>query len=305
MDFSALKSIQTQTRNLSQGREAEARKAYQEGLQLFHAYNQHPDKERLKKAMGKMLESIQFKRNYLEPYLMLASVYQAMEVPKQAIKFFRLAQQLAPQDERVLMLQETLSKGVKSQFERPDLRSALPETSQGSTDEEYDLLFHEVEDLLQGELADYLRNLELPLAPNWDPEVVKRLDTYLLELKFYGMEIDLKLQLMEDALDTLTLKSQIHSFESQKRRIQLLRNQCLRFSDMKGKMDRFLEKVLREKSAPNPHHLDALLDDCDAFADQLDALAEKNISIEALHPTYRRMVDEITKLQDLLDDSVA
>lgn len=300
MDFSALKSIQSQTRNLNQGREAESRRAYEEGLALFQTYNQNPDKEQLKQAMGKMLESIQFKRNHLEPYLMMATVYNALESPKQAIKFFRLAQQLAPQDKRVAQLRDVLSKGTKAQtIQASSAKSAL-----NNADEEYDHLFHEVETLLQGELTNYLHELNLPSAPDWNPEVLKRLENYLLEMKFYGMEIDLKLQLMEEELDTLNLKIQYRSFEAQRRRTLLLHSQCQRFSKMKSKMDETLEKVKKEKAAPHSKNLEAILDNCDAFADQLDAFSDKNIPIDSLHPIYRHLLGEVTKLQEALDDSL-
>jgi len=297
MDFSALKAIQSQTQNLSQEREVAAHKAYQEGLQLFQAYNQNPDKASLKQAMQKMLKSIQLKRTYLEPYLMMANVYKALEVPQQASKYFRLAQHLAPQDKRVAMLREAFSQATHTQ--------TIQKTSQKTVDSaaEYDQLFYEVEDVLQGELATYLSTLDLPHVPDDAPDVIQRLEKYLLELKFYGMEIELKIQLIEEELDTLVLKAQYRSFEAQRKQIMLLHSQCLQFHGLKAQLDETYNQIKHAKMTANPQQLDTILDACDAFADQLDALSEKGICIDALHPAYQLLIEEVTKWQELLDDS--
>lgn len=69
-------------------------------------------------------------------------------------------------------------------------------------------------------------------------------------------------------------------------------------------MDEILEKVKKEKAAPQSQNLEVILDNCDAFADQLDAFSDKNIPIDSLHPIYRHLVGEVTKLQEALDDSL-
>ena len=286
---------------------------------------------RLQEDAGQLVEAIKLRRTDIRPYLGMAYVFILLEDHAMAQKYVLQALQLEPGNPLVQKFQERIaadfqrvaqrrqqqrSQPLKQTQEAAGDTGSTPVSSSLSPIESFD--FDALFDATESRIRQLLRELMLAGLPGPADEakgmsaLQQRLEqhrqahaTILSDLKVIDAEIDCSdlgrlLKPVEAHLkrteQVIVVSRQLIALNSQlKDEVGVVEQICEETRNCQDKDD--LE-VLEE-------NLEALLDNADGYANEIEALQEKMYPLEGIEALYGKLQEKIESYQDLIEEAHA
>ncbi len=82
--------------NQSAGREENSLSAFNQAIELLLEFQETLDKTILVKAAHKLVDSLKFEKNHVEPYFLLAYIFFILDNGKLALKYLKVAELIEP-----------------------------------------------------------------------------------------------------------------------------------------------------------------------------------------------------------------
>lgn len=275
-----------------------SKSAYASGLSYLQQYTQRPSRELIKKAIAQFKTAIQLSRAYLAPYIALSNLYYGMNLIGPALKYFQAARELDPSSEYVRKLQQLLTSKEKiSSLESPPVTTDWSSAKGEVLD--YDQLYDDTEALIQQEVQ-FTMTMQLILHPTTDPKQIQFLQQSQQRVQNKYTHIFHQLEIIDLEIDTVELRKQLNPVELRLKQINRLLEQCLCMCGLAEQVMTLIGRVQNELTAVQPQEaeLELFLDQCDALADQIDALEQLKIPIQELELIYSQLVEKINELQE-------
>lgn len=304
-----LSRLQNKAAQLSQERHQNASDFIADGIScLLDAQDDgYQDRELLVEACECFMEAMRLNHHAPEPCIGMAYLLLLLGEYHQAFGYVTEALSLEPENEDAHVLSKEIQRALAAQYEFVE---EDPEESEDAPD--FDLLY----DQLQAQIKNEVHHAST-LPPNWLDISGQRFQIEKTERRY----IELR-QGQEDILDQCTqLEAEIDcsALRQMMRPLDIILNRCktsltqswqlVQLDEMMKAHIEWLNKTLkqfnlRQELMPtdfSQKRFEYLLEDCDALADQLDELEQRQIEISALVSQYEILADGIAQLQDLLD----
>ncbi len=303
--FGQLKDLKTAQGQISQRdtqRQGAARTQYQQAEELLKAYNRNLDKQTLRQCMLLLTECIRTSRSFPEPYILLAYIYHALQMPQLAMKYLRVAEHLQRNHPTVIKLKQAILDGFQAPVVARRKSSSSGFQLHALEEVDYDDLYDELESLIAKEVQAAM-NLPIPVRPEASKDLIQELKQHQDALEQTLDLVNGQLEIVEQEIDCAPLRSRLRLVESRWRQLATLSEQAQTGLELQRAIMTAMSDVQIEMFEPSPSEarLESFLDQCDAFADQIDMIESKGLGIVALKQDYEALVEGITQLQDRLD----
>ncbi|PKL77440.1 MAG: hypothetical protein CVV27_05415 [Candidatus Melainabacteria bacterium HGW-Melainabacteria-1] len=303
LELKALAGIQAQRNQLDARRGEQSGKLYQQGLTAFAQASQSDfaDRAALREALVAWIEAIKQQRSNPAPYIALGYLFSLLGDGRTAIMYLKAAQNLDPaHPDPPVLIQHLLEAPVKAVSAQ---KPAIPAPT--VDDESYE----DLEDLLLVWIGR-VQVWPLPVA-SLTPELHRQLAQCHQELAQAIAQFEKGLQELETEFDVADLRKRLRPLESRLQQYSLAIQQSRELAQLNQEITRFQGKV-EQALQPHSHganlnpqletEIEQWLDDCDAIADQLEALEAKSLDISSLLLNYESLSQLLAKLQDQLDE---
>lgn len=294
LDFQALNAARQQVKNTHQQQQSQAQAHYQTSLQLILEYTDTLNPALLSQAMEAIKASLALRSNQAEPYTVLAYIFSGLGKQTEALKYFKQAQALNPDLPLLKTLQGILSSGHSNKEQEQPV----------SVHSNEDNLYHETERLIS-EATHWLMAVQNPPKQPQASEVEKsRFEALFAQLEARHQTMTKQVHVLESSMDVSALCAQLFPFEivlKEWGQVIALSDQFIRLQTQIFRLAKRVQDLASELlSAPEKGqtHLEDILDQCDALADELDALAQKGHTIQALEAPYNALLQQVTEVQD-------
>ncbi|MGE3724955.1 MAG: tetratricopeptide repeat protein [Candidatus Sericytochromatia bacterium] len=302
--LSALKELQAQRQQLQGRRQSTAQNHYDTGLKaLSQAIESNfRDKKALGQALESWMEAMRNNRRDPEPCSGLGYIFLLLGDTRMAIRYFQAALAIDPQHADSRRWLDHIQAQIGQSPAKPVL-SRPSTTASFSDDPEVEL--QQVEEELFQLLKQWMEQ-PMPAPGKAMHKTIVKHQQFLTET---CGRIQAQLKRLEEDLDTGQVQHRLLALETLERRYQSHLKRSELFIAMEVAMAEELAKVkghleLLESGMPGPSPADIefFLDQCDRFADQQDEWDQQGYDISALESTYQKLVQELEKLQDRLDE---
>lgn len=290
---------------LAQNRQQRSEEDYQAGIQALAQAKAagFQDKTLLKQACERLMSALQKNRNNPRPYIAMGYLLMISADRNRAKRYFLTALKLDPQNETAQNFLASMAEAAEIELQAHD---TLQRFERFQTSSDPDLQYQSLEKMIATTLKQVM-SVPHQAEPALEPEALAKLreqSTELLELK---AGIEKQIELLEDELDTTPLYFQLHPLEVILRRYQKALKTSAEFLRLQTEIAGLKQETCRLIQAANeqkevPQSLDALLDACDALADQLDEFETRKISIQPLETSYHELLGLVRILQEVLDE---
>ena len=304
MDFKLLNRTQTAHQLKSQRNTNRGEVRIQQGLKLVEQADaeEFAQPGRLRKAAQLLLEAIDLTQADIRPHMGLAYIFGVLGQPETGLEFIAAAREIEPGNPMVEILGQQLAGFSDEQ----------PATAMGSvvSDEvDFDDLYEQTESELKSALMQATQ-LKLP-EPNPHVDTLSNLKSTMQNLYSKFETVQKKIELLDQEFDTSHLlqlsRSLMVMFQRYK---QVYRHskemheleECITKTRDNSKTFRKNIQASQRWQQALELRLEQILDNCDEIADALDRLEEANISLNDLLPQYQFLIQEVTDLQDIIDD---
>lgn len=310
MNLKELSQLRAQGDVLSQRRHAEASENYEVGLRAFvrAANSDFRDKAALHEAFDIWLEAIRTHRQNPKPYIGIGYIFMLLGDTRNAVTYFKSALSIEPNNPDAQLYLENL-QSLAAPKQPISTSPSVPRSGihQPHTDEEYDALYEQTESLIYSHIRV---SMGLPPPePTADKHRQAQLEQILSEQNDNMLEIQSRLEILDQEIDISPLQQQLRPFEALLRRYRRALEITAVFQEMTHQLQQGLDMVSELEKAfklegriPKQQVLETLLDQCDACADQLEDYERQNISIMAVSELYERFVSAVSSLQEALDE---
>lgn len=301
MDFKALQQLQNQSQNLHARRQGEAAGLYQQGIEAFAQAmeSEFRNKAALRTAFDKWMEALKLHRQNPEPYIGLGYIFLILNDRRSALTYFKAAQSVQPDHpDAALMLQHLVELSTA-----PSPAATPPQTSAPFGDD-LDALYDRAEHLLDFHLKQLLH---LPgLEPSPERAEIQRQAQLCADQGQILLEIKRLLKIVADEIDTAPLEKQLAVLEAAVKRLETVHETSQAFAALAAEITAVNQRARQalehfRPGAEAEDSLETLLDDCDRFADRLDAFDAQHYAIVPLEPLYRQLIENVGILQEKLD----
>lgn len=304
--FSALKDLQAQRQQLQSRRQSTSQNHYEQGLNALSKAIESGfrDKKALSQALESWMDAMRNNRRDPEPCSGLGYIFLLLGDNRMAIRYFQAALAIDPQhvDSRHWLAH------IQEQAKFQPAKSAplsKPSRSAEALGDDPETELQAVEEELFQLLKEWM---ERPLPPPGGAQhksIVKH-QQFLAEA---CQRIQAQLKRLEEDLDTGQVQHRLLALETMERRYQghLKRSELFMAmeTDMAAELDKVkanLEALEAGMPGPSPSEIEFLLDQCDRFADQQDEWDQQGYDISNLESAYQKLVKELERLQDRLDE---
>lgn len=304
-----LSKLQNKAAQLTQDRLQNASDYLADGIScLLDAEDEgYQDRELLVEACENFMEAMRLNHNAPEPCIGMAYLLLLLGEYHQAFGYVTEALSLDPQNEDAHTLSKEIQKALAAQ------NQSLEEPFEETDDEpDFDLLYEQ----LQAQIKNEVHHAST-LPPKWldisDQRFqIEKTERLYIELR-QGQEAILEqCKVLETEIDCSALRQMM-------RPLDIILNRCkasltqswqlVQLEEMMQEHNQWLNKTLKQLGLKpdqmpadfSQQRFEYLLEDCDALADQLDELEQRQIEISALVVQYEILANRISELQDLLD----
>ncbi|MEZ0372145.1 MAG: hypothetical protein ACAI44_23855 [Candidatus Sericytochromatia bacterium] len=330
--FNQLNALADLSETRNQQRQSASEKQLAKALGLLQQAHDEGFRQplRLQEAAGQLVEAIKLRRTDVRPYLGLAYVFMLLEDHAMAQKYVHQALQLEADNPLAKKFQERIAVDYQrvaqrrqqqrsqphKQMPAPDVTGSKPVPASTSPIESFD--FDALFEVTESRIRQLVRELMLAGMPGPADEakgmsvLQQRLEkhrqahtTILSELKVIDAEIDCSdlerlLKPVEAHLKRLeqviTVSQQLIALRSRiKDEVEVVEQICEETRNCQDKAD--LE-ILEE-------NLEALLDNADGYANEIEALQAKLYPLEGIEGLYGKLQEKIESYQDLLEEAHA
>lgn len=295
-----LQALQHQSSALRQKRQGESELYFEQGMLALTQAHQagFQDPVPAQQALKAFVEAIRQQRSDPRPYLMLAYIFAVFEDFRSAASYLRAAHELAPNDPDVA--------NFRQRIQALQLKRSLIS--------EDDRTYQALEQQLRSRIQALSKQ---PLAaPSADQAVVAEQLRQVMAFDSLLQELTEQVQALRQDLDTGELEKllmrlnqvwQPHARVCQDSQLLCrLKNQML---ETQAGIPVLWRRIQSTPAAADlqllESDLEALLDQCDRYADQLDALEQRQISIQSVEAVYAQLLAHTEAVQDSLDERLA
>lgn len=298
-----------------QKRQALSERYYLEGIaSLALAQEQNYNQpQTLVKACESLIKAIQFGRTNPLPYVAMGYLMILTNDRDRARRYLLEARRVDPQNADAQAYLEYLSRPVavpkpSSKVEsKPVFTAVDPDQIEDGFD--YDELYEETESQILNEVRRLMNiKLEPPRAERKQFAQFKASHKELTELL---TGFNKQIQILDEEFDTGELQARLRPLEVLLRRLTQTCDVAKRFIllhesilALKKSVDALLSQALSPEGLPEsyPEQLEQLLDQTDQLADSLDQLEQEGHDIHPIQPSYEKVVVQIEKLNDVIED---
>lgn len=314
MNFRELAQMQARTKDLQHQRSHQAGQGLEQGLALLQQAEagQFRNKQQLEQALNCFLEAIQLQRSDPEPYFAAAYLFLLVRDFHNALKYLQAVRGIQPQHPDLpswfAYLENPAAFGRSQPAASAGRQGLAPvaRLDQGSRPASA-VDPDQLQDTLRAEIGSVIRQWQALPAPGPDPAMLLALQQEQSHLKQQVGDFRLRIEALEQELDTFSLRRVLQPLEKRLAQLQELVEAVFKMVQLKQELERLLNYVQEQRHLPASPHTPALLekvlDQCDYYADQLDHLDAGGIRIAELEAPYQRVVEAVEKWQDLLDES--
>lgn len=295
-----LRSAREQIQQRDQHRQGAAQTLYAQAQELLAAYNRDHDKQTLRQCMLALTEAIRAARSYDEPYLLLGFIYLSLGLPQLALKYVRVADHLQSRHPLLPKLKAAIAEGYQAPVVATGGKAKGDFSLIDFDQIDYDALYDEV-DAQIGREIEAVMNLPIPVRPKASSSLIAQLAEFRTGLEGTLEVLSGQLEIVEQEIDCARQRSKLRLIETRWRQLLAMEEHCRQFLALRKSIQRVQEEVWIELADPHEDRLETYLDQCDGFADELDALSSKGLDISELEAEYNTLTDSITQLQERLD----
>lgn len=311
MDLQLLSNLETKTFSLAQQRHDEAAELTRDGmLCLLEARDEgFTDPELLAEACEYLLDAIRHNRNDPDPYIGMGYLLWLIGESAEAAPYLLEALHLDPGNSDATQLLELTRQPLATapQPQAPPPIAVEPEL-------DYDRLYDELEAYITREVQQLSALPPKAFAITDQRERIERMERRFETLSQTQAEIQASLAAVEEEIDCSELRQKLRPFDVLLKRCgaSLSRSwELIQLQEVIAGHSRWLQRELGRFEARNgelpedfsQERFEALLGDCDALADQLDALEQEGLEAGELITAYERLAQQVTILQELLDQT--
>jgi tetratricopeptide (TPR) repeat protein len=322
LDFKALK--QTHQRIASQQqdhKDARFTQHFEAGLQaLGRAHDERfCNKQSLIEACEQLIKAISAQREDIRPYLALSYLFTILEDFDTALEYLQAALHLDPQHEVALAFLDTiraqrqgdpLPAAPAPAASRTPGRAATEAPPAPPAPEMLDLdaLYDQIEQRILERIRAF--SAAAPPQPAPDATQLKALKLQLQQMQGELAQLRAGIDQLEAEFDTAELRQTLRPLDLSVQRYQALYATAQNMYHLRQALRQELETVVRLRSEAQTEadatgleaQLEALLDRCDEFADQLDTLEAQGHPSPPLLKDYEQLVQAVEALQELVDE---
>ncbi|PIQ26962.1 hypothetical protein COW64_09495 [bacterium (Candidatus Blackallbacteria) CG18_big_fil_WC_8_21_14_2_50_49_26] len=260
------------------------------------------DKAAAKQASHTFLTVIKTDRRELQAYLGMGYLLLLLQEANKARIFLQEALRIEPDNADAGNL-------LRYSFELEKNKAATPlgisTFDSAEPEDDYDHL----EDFITAKIRSAMHTPVLVAQAEADLDKALQLQEHSHRLKYTLSLIQTKINLLGRSTDVLALNSRLRPLETILQRLDKTLAFSINLLDLNRHLETQLVTVQAEleqtKQSPDKVfqiNLEHLLDQCDAFADKLDALEAQKQDIRPLLNNYKRLVAAVESLQELLDE---
>ncbi|MEZ0375217.1 MAG: hypothetical protein ACAI44_39385 [Candidatus Sericytochromatia bacterium] len=313
LDLGTLAVIEDMTERQSHLRHATSARLTAYGLDCLQNAQQDGfhDRELLVEACEALLDAIRYDRARLEPYLGMGYLLWLLGEYQQARDYLSEALTLAPDNADAQTLLQALQASLRQAS--PPRQAILPPLSPLPS-KDFDRWYDEVEREIKTEIQTISRIPPASFAISDDRLRIEALERRYADLLRAQARILAQCEQIEAEIDCAGLRSMLRPIEIVLARCHTSLSaswQLVELGVMLEAHRQWLEHSLAQFEAAQglmppeftQERFEYLLEDCDTLADQIDALDQSQPEISALIAAYEDLVQKVTQLQDVLDQT--
>lgn len=316
---SLVKHVQNEGHALTVHRAKQAQDYLDQGMQELNLAHQEgfADPERLTRAAEALLNAIKFGRTQFEPYLAMAYLCFLLENFQQSAKYLQEVLRLDPNNSDAMQLLEQIIRREREP-KQPRIQpvssvaTTKPHPFETQDEPDYDALYDELEEMI---IQNVSRISQYPqIRPRPDHKTYQELKNYANELKSLLEQIQSQLRVLEVELETQEL-------ESSMKPLQILQQRYMQNLQISKDLQELLQKIESERDLVRSQaqslseiesqedfqvmeeNLEALLDETDQIANQIEAFEQKGIHDVSIEKNYEQLVKELEQFQDSLEET--
>ncbi|PKL75634.1 MAG: hypothetical protein CVV27_14350 [Candidatus Melainabacteria bacterium HGW-Melainabacteria-1] len=315
MDPTFLKNIQERSGTLQENRQSASEANLFQGIACLEKFQQDGfgDLDLLKLACRQLIQAM--KANSLDdrPCLALAYTFLLIEDYETAGEYLGLAREIDRNNPLNAALGETMAelKRLPDETEQKiPVLAEIPSTGEAALD--YDALYDEVEASIVKQVHALMQ--QPPPKPSLNPTQVKQLEHLYQQLQNNHQAICRQIAVVDREIDVSELRVKLKPFEASLQRYEKALLASEQLKSLRNELDQELQKIEQASqtadAATDPgdipvleQTLESLLDHCDAYADQLDALHTSGVEISAIEPLYNNVLQNVEELRETLEDA--
>lgn len=317
-DLQSIKNLNKATSSKSNKRHKEAEERLFWGmacLDLAHDEG-YKDKSKIEEAIKALIEAMVKNRRDPRAPLTLAYLFFAFEDYETAREYLQVAHEIDANNPVTKALDESIHQQIIK--DRRASGSATvsavprgPDPLPVGEEIDYDALYDKLELYIIAQTQAI--SLTPPPKATISGQAFKTLKAiYSTHLKSHKRMLD-QLKIVDEEIDITDLRNQMKPFETNLRRYDKALKASRKFMDLKKTINAEIDLVaqvnMEAQSTTDPNdipileeNMEALLDNCDNFADQLESLEELGHSVDAVEKVYEKLVKIIETFQDTVDD---
>lgn len=322
LDFKALKQTHQSIASQQQAhKDARFEQHFEAGLQaLGRAHDERfRNKQSLITACEQLIKAISAHREDIRPYLALSYLFTILEDFDTALSYLQAALHLDPQSEIAQAFLDT----IRAQRQGDPLPAApvlaasaasspAPQQAAAAIPADEALDLDALYDQLERRILARIRALsqEAPPEPSPETENLKAIRSRFQQTQAELARFQASIEQLDVEFDTAELRQALRPLEVSLQRYQTLYNTAYQMYTLRKALRQDHETVMALRRTAHSHaseaetELETLLDHCDAFADQLDALEAQGHASPQLLRDYESLVQSLEALQELVDEGL-
>ena len=293
--FAHLADLQQQTQGLRSQRQDGSSQQLEAGFAALNAAmaGAFADKELVEQAFTAFNKAAQLNRRNADPLVAMGYLYLVLDDRMLALKYFQSARSTDPthpDPPQFLELLQSLS---------------IVQPSAGYDDIDYDALYDQAEAHLH-EMTRQATQV-VPGPAQADPQQLMAIKAQCQALQREHQALSQLLQRLEAEFDTASLHQRLRPLalvqQTLEQRVQLSQTLVKLAQDLSAWLEMAQQlQVQPPAMADLGPAVEDLLDHCDRFADQLEALERSPADLSVPLGLYQRLTETVEALQDLLED---
>lgn len=298
MDLAQLAQLRQQSTRLQSTRHDSAKQYLDDGLSLLDQAQQSHfgDATLLLQSYDHLLKALQFKRSDPEAYVAIGYIFILLQDFDTALRYLRSAQEVAPSDEDaaffIAYIQTKVAHGKHF----------------AKTERDYDAWYDRVE----ADIHTYCQELSTQWPePTANAGALEQIKQQLKQGQQAYEQLQTDLQQIDTEIDVSELRLALLPMEDAMRHYILVIDTSARMLVLKQGMQEVTQAVeqqwltsyqMGQSTAELEQELEAVLDHCDRFADDLDVFEAEGYSIAPLSPVYEQLLKAVEQFREQIDE---
>lgn len=296
---------------LKGNRHRQAQQIYQAGMRCLNQAQKSgfENKPLLKEAATKLNQAIRLNRQDPHPYLSMAYLLMLLLKYPEALRYLKQAQTSATEHPKVQEMLDLIQQLQKKASSPAAVAPAVPEARETRAALPLWRSLSEAKMAIMAEVKRVMEEFRLP-QPDGSAENQAIFQRRSETLQAVLNQLESNLLNLSQTADTQELDLLLGPIRSILKRFEKAIQICVDFQQLFKDIERVMletsgcfESLAQQgldASSLNPR-LETILDDCDAIADRLDALAEQKIAIQPLEENYGKLVTYVQNFQDFFE----